>query len=248
VASYDYDPWGVRRKLSGGGEEAVGYTGHWTHESGLVMAPYRVYDPVLGRWLSEDPIEEAGGVNLYGYVGNGPVGSWDPLGLEFDYSGNPAIRDKIDALRKASPSFDNSVKALESCKKKYTAEPTLPGYSHGSVADGKIYFPVGDALSTFNVAHNTWHGVQDAYPEAAERSKINPFVDPSDNDMGRLEPVEREAQRAGNLARCEEMENDSNPENDVSARAMRNGSGVQKTYGKKGSYPILVPNPMGFGK
>ena len=76
VASYDCDPWGVRRKLSGGGEEGVGYTGHWTHESGLVMAPYRVYDPVLGRWLSEDPIEEAGGVNLYGYVG-----SWDPLGL-----------------------------------------------------------------------------------------------------------------------------------------------------------------------
>jgi len=47
-----------------------------------VMAPYRVYDPVLGRWLSEDPIEEAGGVNLYGYVGNGPVGAWDPLGLD----------------------------------------------------------------------------------------------------------------------------------------------------------------------
>jgi RHS repeat-associated protein len=87
VASYDYDPWGVRRKLSGSGEEGVGYTGHWTHESGLVMAPYRVYEPGLGRWLSEDPIFEAGGVNLYGYVGNGPVGRWDPLGLCPDHPG-----------------------------------------------------------------------------------------------------------------------------------------------------------------
>ncbi len=33
------------------------------------------------KWLSEDPIGEQGGINLYGYVGNGPIGAVDPLGL-----------------------------------------------------------------------------------------------------------------------------------------------------------------------
>lgn len=58
------------------------YTGHWLHErSGLELALYRAYDPELGRWLNEDPLEEEGGLNLYGYVENGPVMGIDPLGL-----------------------------------------------------------------------------------------------------------------------------------------------------------------------
>jgi uncharacterized protein RhaS with RHS repeats len=42
---------------------------------------YRYYDPLTGRWPSSDPIEEEGGMNLYGFVGNDGVGSWDFLGL-----------------------------------------------------------------------------------------------------------------------------------------------------------------------
>lgn len=43
---------------------------------------YRYYDPVTGRWPSRDPIEEEGGVNLYGFVGNDGLNTWDLLGLE----------------------------------------------------------------------------------------------------------------------------------------------------------------------
>jgi len=42
---------------------------------------YRYYDPLTGRWPSRDPIEEAGGVNLYGFVGNDGVNWIDLLGL-----------------------------------------------------------------------------------------------------------------------------------------------------------------------
>jgi RHS repeat-associated protein len=82
-ARYDYDPYGNVTKLSGDLDTDFAYTGHYYHAaSGLHLAPYRGYNPKLGRWLSRDPIEEEGGINLYGYVGNGPIGSVDPLGLE----------------------------------------------------------------------------------------------------------------------------------------------------------------------
>ena len=41
---------------------------------------YRYYDPLTGRWPSRDPIEENGGVNLYGFVENDGIGKWDYLG------------------------------------------------------------------------------------------------------------------------------------------------------------------------
>jgi len=41
------------------------------------------YKTASGRpyWPSRDPIEERGGVNLYGFVGNNGVNKWDRLGL-----------------------------------------------------------------------------------------------------------------------------------------------------------------------
>ena len=44
-------------------------------------AVYRAYDPDTARWLSRDPIGEAGGMNIYGYVGDNPVNWIDLLGL-----------------------------------------------------------------------------------------------------------------------------------------------------------------------
>lgn len=38
------------------------------------------YDPNIGRWLSRDSIEENGGANLYGFVGNDGINWWDYLG------------------------------------------------------------------------------------------------------------------------------------------------------------------------
>jgi RHS repeat-associated protein len=42
---------------------------------------YRYYDPITGRWPSRDPIEERGGVNLYGFVGNDGLNGNDVLGM-----------------------------------------------------------------------------------------------------------------------------------------------------------------------
>jgi RHS repeat-associated protein len=48
------------------------------------LTKYRLYKPGFGRWLSRDPIEEQGGINLYGYVGGNPVNNTDRLGLSDD--------------------------------------------------------------------------------------------------------------------------------------------------------------------
>lgn len=87
-ARYTYDPYGVRTKVSGDLDASLGYTGHHYHaRSDLVLSKYRPYIPELGRWISRDPIGEAGGINLYGYVQNNPTGYVDSLGLYITYRG-----------------------------------------------------------------------------------------------------------------------------------------------------------------
>jgi RHS repeat-associated protein len=82
-ARYDYDLWGRRTKLSGTMDADFGYAGYYQHlPSGLSVTMFRAYDPNLGRWLSRDPIAEAGGINLYEYCYNNPVRFTDPFGLD----------------------------------------------------------------------------------------------------------------------------------------------------------------------
>ena len=46
----------------------------------------RFYYPLIGRWISRDPIEELGGVSLYGFIGNNGVYHIDLMGLlNFNY-------------------------------------------------------------------------------------------------------------------------------------------------------------------
>jgi hypothetical protein len=47
---------------------------------GVTYYGYRWYDPVTGRWPSRDPIEEEGGINLYGFVNNASTLLVDVLG------------------------------------------------------------------------------------------------------------------------------------------------------------------------
>ena len=47
----------------------------------LVQNAQAFYNPSTGRWLSRDPIEERGGLNLFGFVGNDAIGRHDLVGL-----------------------------------------------------------------------------------------------------------------------------------------------------------------------
>ena len=80
VGRFDYDPYGRSTTVKNTVPD-FNFTGLYRHSaSNIDFAVYRAYDPDLGRWLSRDPIGESGGLNLYGYVANGPTGDIDPLG------------------------------------------------------------------------------------------------------------------------------------------------------------------------
>lgn len=84
VGNYQYDPYGRRTTISETGpyQTDLGFTGYYLHKpTGHWMSPTRLYRPSSGRWISRDPIAEAGGVNLYGYVWNDPASLIDRSGM-----------------------------------------------------------------------------------------------------------------------------------------------------------------------
>jgi uncharacterized protein RhaS with RHS repeats len=69
---------------------------------GVTYYTYRWYDPLTGRWTSRDPIEERGGINLYGFARNDGVNWVDVLGLYISENGDivvgpprPCAKDEV---------------------------------------------------------------------------------------------------------------------------------------------------------
>jgi len=94
VGWYEYGPHGelLRATGSAGETNPVRYECKLEdRETGLVYYGFRYYHPGLGRWLGKDPMGEAGGLNLYGYVGGDPINGIDPYGL-WDF------RDALDGF------------------------------------------------------------------------------------------------------------------------------------------------------
>jgi RHS repeat-associated protein len=84
VARCEYDAFGRLIAQSGSLAAANVYrfsSKEYDSVTGLYYFGYRFYDPTLQRWLNRDPIQEAGGINLYGFVGNNPINRIDPYGL-----------------------------------------------------------------------------------------------------------------------------------------------------------------------
>lgn len=86
VAHYQYDAYG--NILEKYGEMADSFvfrfsTKRYDSKTGTYYYLYRDYDPMMGRWLTRDPLGEEGGENLYGFVRNNPINLIDEWGLYF---------------------------------------------------------------------------------------------------------------------------------------------------------------------
>ena len=133
-ASYVYDPFG--QIFSKSGDYAETNTIRFSTKeidviSGLSYFGFRYYDSSIGGWLSRDPLEERGGVNLYAYGPNSPVNGFDVLGGQwveeevfkilaepFEGLGNEIERSLREASQSVMGALDGEFEKFKSDSKK----------------------------------------------------------------------------------------------------------------------------------
>ena len=127
VESYRYDAWGrVLGVYTGGGQaiatSAFGNRYLWqgreySWKTGLYFFRARWYDPVTGRWLSNDPIGISGGLNQYVFCANNAMNFTDPEGLDtylITVSSLSEFQASANATAKTIESSPNFVKGVDS--------------------------------------------------------------------------------------------------------------------------------------
>ncbi|NLB68989.1 MAG: RHS repeat-associated core domain-containing protein [Lentisphaerae bacterium] len=93
VAHREYDPFGGTVVATGDANDFTHWfsTKPWCTVTGLSEYQYRKYSPLLGRWLSRDPIGEYGGRNLYATGYNCLVFGIDRYGMFLDRLASAAV-------------------------------------------------------------------------------------------------------------------------------------------------------------
>jgi RHS repeat-associated protein len=204
VARYDYTTFQGPTKIYsapvGNVDASLLTIGRYYHHagSGLELALYRAYDPTLGRWLNEDPIGEDGGLNLYGYVGNGPVMRVDPLGLLWPWQATTTVdggtkeqQDQVKAMLKrifATPRGKCLKKNIRKGDDQVQIHLGNYGMKMGALGNEIRFDP------SFNPNINTTYGVQPASSERILGHEIGhtPAADGAcDDGPGRMNNVLR---------------------------------------------------------
>lgn len=127
-----YEPFGKR---IGGDKEGIGYTSHLQDKDlGLTYMQARYYDPLIGRFYSNDPIgfRDVYSFNRYAYANNNPYKYTDPTGENpFAIIGGIAgFFQSLSAVSNSDASFTDKALAV--------AAGTLIGAVTGGRATGAI--------------------------------------------------------------------------------------------------------------
>ncbi|WP_455753186.1 RHS repeat-associated core domain-containing protein [Streptomyces chartreusis] len=80
ATTYAYDPGGAPTAAGTTSSNPYTFTGREEDGTGLLYYRDRYYDPQTGRFISQDPIGQAGGTNLYQYALSSPTTYTDPSG------------------------------------------------------------------------------------------------------------------------------------------------------------------------
>ena len=130
TAYYEYSPFGQITSATGSLKDDFEYrfsSEYFDSETGFVYYNFRYYSPELARWLSKDPIEEKGGLNLYVFVGNDGVGKWDYLGLKQDIDSCFDLVDDLIEIAKKYNKWTEGPDWLQRLKTaKYIANRYIP--------------------------------------------------------------------------------------------------------------------------
>ncbi len=132
--SYVYDSFGQIITVTSGLENPYTYTGReLDNESGLYFYRRRYYDPMVGRFLQEDPIGFLGGVNKYAYTLNNPINFTDPSGLITEEQCEAIFQAEVIRCEETTSTdmqlqicLTEALIALDNCKEN-AKEPPEPG-------------------------------------------------------------------------------------------------------------------------
>jgi RHS repeat-associated protein len=153
----DYDGWGNVLLDSAPGFQPFGFAGGLHDaDTGFVHFGARDYDPTVGRWIAKDPILFRGGQpNVYVYVGDDPVDSLDPSGLE------PLPQLTQEVLAPFFPGFDLS--QLDVRTNVPMKDPRALAFTEGNVMSfsENSYSPT-TIEGVAHIAHEVTHAVQQA--------------------------------------------------------------------------------------
>lgn len=125
--SYTYDAWGVARSATEAVPQPFRYTSREVGElTNQLFYRARFYTPSTGRFLSEDPLSYAAGMNLFLYVHARPAENVDPMGLR-------ACKDNSQDMGRFRDSYD----------KWFNNKPSLGLGQKGTAA--MLWGPLGNA-------------------------------------------------------------------------------------------------------
>ncbi|NUQ45949.1 MAG: RHS repeat-associated core domain-containing protein, partial [Phycisphaerae bacterium] len=111
----EYDPYGGQIVATDAGGLAHPFrysTKYWDGVFEKHYYGYRYSDYTLGRWMSRDPSDELGGVNLYVAISNDPVNECDPAGLWSLEDHERLTRLSFRRVRNALPVSDECLAAI----------------------------------------------------------------------------------------------------------------------------------------
>ena len=166
VSQMSYDAFG---DSSASSLTRYDYTGRERDpDTGLLYYRARWYDPQVGRFISEDPAEFAGGRNWYSYVSNNPANFTDPLGLWETDAHNEIIdqafehclsRFQRDQLKHASRWVD-----------RLANQGAATAYQHGMRAPWQTVEVARNAANNFISDHR--RAAHNAAPDGCQGGKI----------------------------------------------------------------------------
>ena len=158
--TYRYDAFGNEQNIDANDTNPFRYCGeYYDTETGYIYLRARYYDPIIGRFISEDPIRD--GLNWYVYCGNNPVMFFDPLGLAITDEDRAAFargdmtqRDwdlliQADAEWNSANKFDYSAKAAARAKAFYARS----SYT-GKYVDDEFDYTFGTGYSALDQGQN----------------------------------------------------------------------------------------------
>jgi RHS repeat-associated protein len=143
IQRYDYDAFGNIISQSGSAGNDYQYkTKESSSVSGSIYFGARYYDPLLGRFLTTDPLGMVDGTNMYLYCGNDPVNKRDLWGLcwakfkKYDITSWILLGTNYGGITKSGPGGPTS--ALDRVFKKHDEDLRATGTFYWDLSNAGV--------------------------------------------------------------------------------------------------------------